>query len=336
MLDIKKPYLLFTGDAKYPNNAKTAVGIARFRPDDCLGYIKLPEGVEVLPNLPELTIAEAKSGGAKTLVLGQANSGGYIAKEWVPTIVAAIKAGFDIASGLHERLEEIPEVLEAGERHQVKLHNVRHYTGKLTTGNAQKRSGKRLLTVGTDCSVGKMTTSLILEQELIARGHKTKFVATGQTGILIAGSGISVDAVVSDFISGAVEMLSPATEEDCYTLIEGQGSLFHPSFAGVTLGLLHGAQADYLVVCHDPTRKTIRHIPSHKMPSVQETIALNLNLGALTNPNIKAVGISVNSSEMSVTEAQDYIKKLEAETGLPTTDPYRFGVSNIVDNLLIS
>lgn len=332
---IQKPYLLFLGNAKNNTSAKTAFGIAYFRPQDCVGYIRLKEASITLDKLPELTLLEAKKRGAKTLVIGLANSGGYIEESWIPTIVQAINLGLNIASGLHEKLEDISEISKAAIDRSIKLHNLRQSANKLKTGTGIPRPGKRLLTVGTDCSTGKMYSSLLLEKELQARGLKASFVATGQTGILIAGKGIAVDAVISDFISGAIEMISDAEDDDCYQIIEGQGSLYHPSFAGVSLGLLHGAQADYIVLCHDPSRAHIRNLPHYPIPDIAEAIELNLRLGKLTNPDIKAVGISINSSTMNESDALEYIHKLKIKTGLPVTDPCRFGVGDIVDNILL-
>ncbi|MES1152219.1 MAG: NAD-dependent epimerase/dehydratase family protein, partial [Dongia sp.] len=191
----------------------------------------------------------------------------------------------------------------------------------------------RLLAVGTDCSVGKMYTTLALERELKQRGAKADFRATGQTGIFIAGSGVSIDAVVSDFVSGAVEWLSPANHADHWDLVEGQGSLFHASYAGVSLGLLHGAQPDALVLCHEPTRQHMRGLPHYPLPALKECMAANLAAAKLTNPKVKFVGASINTRNLSDNEAKDYLAKVEQEIGLPTVDPIRTGVARIVDNL---
>jgi uncharacterized NAD-dependent epimerase/dehydratase family protein len=200
-------------------------------------------------------------------------------------------------------------------------------------GDGEKRPGKRLLTVGTDCSCGKMYTSLALEKEMRARGMKVDFRATGQSGILIAGEGVSVDAVVADFISGAVEWLAPANDPDHWDLIEGQGSLFHASYAGVSLGLLHGAQPDALVLCHEPTRSHMRGLPGYALPSLEDCIETNLAAARLTNPAVEFVGVSVNTSQMAEGEAKPLLARIEDELGLPAVDAFKDGVGPIVDRL---
>ncbi len=211
---------------------------------------------------------------------------------------------------------------------------MRFPTQTFDVGTGAPRPGKRLLTVGTDCAVGKMYVTLALEKEMQKMGLKASFRATGQTGILIAGSGVSVDAVVSDFISGATEYISPENTPDHWDVIEGQGSLFHPSYAGVSLGLLHGAQADAIVVCHQAGREFVSGLDGYPLPTLKECIALNLQMGSRTNPDIKCVGIGINTSSLNDDEARDYLKKAEDETGLPCADPVRTGVAKIVKNLM--
>jgi uncharacterized NAD-dependent epimerase/dehydratase family protein len=190
----------------------------------------------------------------------------------------------------------------------------------------------RLLTVGTDCSVGKKYTVLALESEMRARGFDADFKATGQTGVLISGRGIAIDAVVADFISGAAEWVSPAAPPHHWDLIEGQGSMFHPSFAGVSLGLLHGAQPDAFVVCHEPTRRTMRGV-SHPLPSIREVIDLTVRCGSLTNPGIRPVGIAINTGALEEEAARDYLRRQEQDYALPAADPVRFGLAAIVDRI---
>ncbi|MEX1147268.1 MAG: DUF1611 domain-containing protein, partial [Sphingomonadales bacterium] len=238
-MDIKAPYLLFLGDAPDELAAKTAIGVLHWRPEKCMGQFRLP-GCAADLGLTDMTIAEAAAAGVRTLVIGVANAGGRIPDHWTRSIVEALDAGLDVASGLHRRLDAIPAIADAAARNGRALMDVRHPSGDLAVGTGKRRTGKRLLAVGTDCSVGKMFASLAIEAEMKARGIAVDFRATGQTGILIAGSGISVDAVVADFISGASESLSPDNDPDHWDIVEGQGSLFHPSFAGVSLGLLHG------------------------------------------------------------------------------------------------
>ena len=267
------------------------------------------------------------------MVIGIVNSGGFLPEHWTTKIVEAMALGMDIASGLHIRLGSIPELAEAAEKHGRKLYDVRHPTEELPTGKGTPRGGKRLLAVGTDCSVGKMYTTLAIEKEMKKRGMNADFRATGQTGIFIAGEGISIDAVVADFISGAVEVLSPDNSDDHWDIIEGQGSLFHPSFAGVSIGLIHGAQADALVLCHEPTRTHMRGLPHQPLPDIQECMDMNLETAKLTNPKAKFVGISINTSGLSAEEGDKMLAEYEQKCDLPTVDAYRTGVAKIVDNL---
>ena len=264
-------------------------------------------------------------------MIGVANSGGVIPDNWINAILEAITIGFDIASGMHTKLEEVPLIKEYAQKYQVNLHNVRHYNEELFIGKGAKRAGTRILTVGTDCSSGKMYTSLVIESALKHRGLEAEFIATGQTGILIKGNGVSIDAVPADFISGMIEYMTPACTG--YQIIEGQGSLYHPSYAGVSLGLLHGSRADYIIMCHDPLRKHIRHIKEYNLPDISECIKTNLELGKLTNPNIKCAGISVNTSQMNESDTLQYIDKLSQETGFSVTDPCKFGVKDILDKI---
>lgn len=329
---MQHPYLMYLGDVPDQLGAKTAKGIVDWRPEWCIGQLKL-DGCKADLGIKDITIAEAASNGAKTMVIGIVNSGGYLPKHWISDIVAAMEAGMDIASGLHIRLGSISEIREAAEKLGRKLFDVRHPTQDLPTGKGTPRTGKRLLAVGTDCSVGKMYTTLAIEKEMKKRGMNADFRATGQTGIFIAGTGISIDAVVADFISGAVEVLSPENETDHWDIIEGQGSLFHPSFAGVSLGLLHGSQADALVMCHEPTRTHMRGVPHQPLPGIQECMDLNLQTARLTNKAATFVGISVNTSGLSVAEGDALLKSMEDEFNLPTVDAYRTGVASIVDKL---
>ena len=205
----------------------------------------------------------------------------------------------------------------------------RHDDCQLTLG--LPRAGNRLLTVGTDCSVGKMYATLCLRDAFVARGVKADFRATGQTGILIAGSGVPVDAVVADFISGAIETITPARDDDGWDLIEGQGSLFHPSFAGVSTGLLHGAQPRALVMCHDPAREHMRGLPHYAVPGLAECLAANLSVARLTSPDVQAVGIALNTVKLAEDEARRLCAQTADAHGLPCTDPYRFGADPIID-----
>jgi len=331
-MEIKRPYLLFLGDAADPLAAKVAQGVKDWRPENALAQLRL-KGCNADLGLDDMSIDEAVAKGAKTLVVGVANRGGVISESWISVLKQALEAGMDLAAGLHNKLADVPELSETAKRLGRKLFDVRHPTETFPVASGKKRTGIRLLPVGTDCSCGKMYTALALEKEMRARGMKADFRATGQTGILITGSGVSIDAVAADFISGSVEVISPDHDADHWDLIEGQGSLYHPSFAGVTAGLIHGAQADALVLCHEPTRTHMRGLPEYAVPSMKDVMSLSLQMAQLTNPAAKFVGICVNSSQLNVIEAETYLKEIEEEFGLPCVDPVRQGVGRIVDVL---
>lgn len=330
--NIKAPYLIFLGDAPDELIGKTGAGIAEWRRRDCVGQLRLP-GCGVDLGLPDLSPTAAAKAGAKTIVIGIAPPGGNLPPTWIPLLLKALEAGLDVASGLHTRLNEIPELVETARRHECRLFDVRHPPRTFTVGKGIKRSGKRLLTVGTDCAVGKKYAALAIHAEFERRGLPATFRATGQTGILIGGGGVAVDAIVGDFISGAAEWLSPAADPAHWDIIEGQGSLYHPSYAAVTVGLLHGSQPDAFVVCHEPTRRTLRGV-AVPIPSIEEIIDLTVRLGRLTNPAIRCTGICINTAKLDEAAARDLIAATELHHRLPTTDPIRFGTASIVEALL--
>lgn len=329
---IEHPYLMFLGEAADQLAAKTAQGIVHWRPEWCTGQLRLL-GCKADLKIPDMTLRQAKAAGVKTVIVGVANRGGKVSGGWTDTLVEALDLGMDLASGLHRRLADIPAIREAATKFRRNLFDVRHPTREFEVGNGIKRSGKRLLAVGTDCSVGKMYTTLALEREMKKRGLKADFRATGQTGIFIAGEGVSIDAVVADFISGAVEWLSPHNHADHWDLIEGQGSLFHASYAGVSLGLLHGAQADVLVLCHEPTREHMRGLPQYPLPDLKTCIEANLVAARLTNPHVRCIGASINTGNMEEGAALAYLAEVEGTLGMPAVDPFRTGVGRLVDRL---
>ena len=331
-MSLRTPYLMFLGDAIDQLAAKTASGVVHWVPDICIGQFRL-DGCNADLGLPDMTLEAAAAAGAKTVIVGVANRGGVISDAWAATLVRAIELGFDIASGLHNRLDSVPAIADAAKTHGRDLVDVRHPTQSFDVASGKKRSGMRLLPVGTDCSVGKMYTALALEKEMKARGMKATFRATGQTGIFIAGDGVSVDAVVADFISGATEILSPANDPDHWDLVEGQGSLFHASYAGVSMGLIHGAQPDALVLCHEPTRKHMRGLPEYPIPGLKECLDANEQAARLTNPRATCIGSAINTKDLSDGERDNYLKRVEDELGLPTVDPVVTGVGKLVDNL---
>ena len=332
-MNIKPPYLLFIGDAVDPLSIKMARSAADWCPELCVGEFTLP-GCTVTTGLPNTSIAQAAELGAKCFVLGFANSGGTLDPAWVPAILEALDAGLDIVSGLHDKLSDVDAIALKAKLLNRQLTDIRHSSEKFRTGTGAKRSGKRILTVGTDCSVGKMYTSLSLRKAMESRNIPCTFRATGQCGILITGSGAAIDCVVSDFISGAVESLSPDNHQDHWDIIEGQGSLSHPAFAGVSLGLLHGAQADALVICHAFGREHMRGLPQYALPSIERTIELNETAAKLTNQNAKVVGVSVNSSALHEQEALQSCAVLSERLGLPVIDPFRHDMNILLDHFL--
>lgn len=329
---IPAPYLLYLGRSDDEVGLKTSRGLAVFRRDDCLGEFRHDECRFTL-GLPRMGMEEARAAGARTLVLGIANPGGRLAPALVEDALAAIGAGLNVASGLHQRLRDEPRLARAAEEGGVTLFDVRDPPADLPVGTGLPRRGRRLLTVGTDCSTGKMYTALILRDALRARGVAADFRATGQTGILIAGEGVPLDAVVADFISGAIERLSPARDDDGWDLIEGQGSLFHPSFAGVSTGLLHGAQPAAIVLCHDPSRPRMRGLPHYPLPDPAACLRANLDVARLTSPGVRAVGVALNTSGMEEGAARRLCDDTARRLALPCTDPHRFGADPIADEI---
>jgi uncharacterized NAD-dependent epimerase/dehydratase family protein len=280
-----------------------------------------------------MTLAEAKEAGAKTLVIGVANRGGVISPAWKDVLIEALNMGYDLASGLHNLLRHEGDLVAAAQTHGGSLHDVRVPSVGYPIANGKKRSGKRCLAVGTDCSVGKMYTAMAMERDMRERGMNATFRATGQTGILITGHGVPLDAVIADFMAGSIEYLTPDNDADHWDLIEGQGSLFHVSYSGVTMALIHGGQPDALILCHEPTRKHMRGLPEYSLPTLEQLRDTALPLARVANPACEVVGVSVNTQHMGEDEARAYIGETEKRMGLPTTDPYRFGSGKLVDAL---
>ena len=329
MSGIRLPYLLFLGDERNDSNAKTAFGVRQWRPEACVAQWSLPGGTVDI-GLPRLTPAEAVAQGARSMLIGIAPVGGKISPQWIAPICEAIEAGLDIVSGMHTRLGSVDAIRETAARCGRTLHDVRHSELRFPVGTGVRRSGKRLLTVGTDCALGKKYTALALTRAFEAAGHAATFRATGQTGILISGAGVAIDAVVADFIAGAAEWLSPANSPEHWDLIEGQGSLLHPSYAGVSLGLLHGSQPDALVLCHDPARLHIEDHPDFPIPPLEEVMDLHLRHARRVNPAARFVGIALNTSKMTQADAATLLEATARRHGLPAVDPLRSDLTPVV------
>lgn len=334
-IELPQPYVLFLGDTTIAGFAKTALGLRDWAREKCVGELRLP-GATITTGLDPVTPAEAHARGARALVIGVANQGGVIPPAWRATLIEALEAGLDLVAGMHMRLTDIPELAEAAQRLGRRLIDVRVPPPQIPVGTGRKRSGKRLLTVGTDCALGKKYTALALARAFAARGIDTDFRATGQTGIMIAGGGIPMDAVVSDFEAGAAELLSPDAAPGHWDVIEGQGAITHPSYAAVSLGLLHGSQPDVFVVCHEPGRTDMLGAPGYVLTSVEEIADLTTRLGRRTNPAIRCAGFSFNTSALSESEATGLMARESRRLGLPVADPIRGGTAfdALVDNCL--
>ena len=329
---ISTPYLLFLGDAPDQLSAKVAQGIKDWRPENAVGQFRLPDcGADL--GLNDLSLQEAFDAGAKTLVIGVANRGGVISAAWKQVLIDALRMGFDLASGLHNLLRDEPDLADEAAANGRTLHDVRVPSVEYPIANGKKRSGKRCLAVGTDCSVGKMYTAMAMDDLMRERGMKSSFRATGQTGILITGDGVPLDAVIADFMAGSVEYLTPDNDDDHWDLIEGQGSLFHVSYSGVTMALIHGGQPDALILCHEPTRAHMRGLPEYQQPSLEALRDMALALAKVANPACQVVAISVNTQHMEDAAARAYLSELETQLGLPATDPFRYGAEKLVDAL---
>jgi uncharacterized NAD-dependent epimerase/dehydratase family protein len=257
-----------------------------------------------------------------------------ISEAWKTVLKEALAMGYDLASGLHNLLRDEADLVATAAKYDGQLHDVRVPSVQYPIANGKKRSGKRCLTVGTDCSVGKMYTAMAMDAEMRQRGLKSTFRATGQTGILITGGGVPLDAVIADFMAGSVEYLTPDNDADHWDHIEGQGSLFHVSYSGVTMALIHGGQPDALILGHEPTRSHMRGLPDYQQPSLEELRDMALTLARVANPACQVVGISVNTQHMSEAEAKSYLAEVEERMGLPTVDPIRIGSGRLVDALM--
>ena len=333
-VELRTPYLVLIGAEDDPTYAKTGLGIAHWRRDLVAGQMRFP-GCSVDLGVPDMTIEEAAAAGVGSLVIGVAPVGGVIPDSWWAAIEAAAQAGLDVVCGLHVKLADNPALVAAANASGARLVDVRVPPKKLPVGTGIKRSGKRVLMVGTDCAIGKKYSALALDQAMRAAGMNSTFRATGQTGIMIAGEGIPIDAVVSDFVSGAAEVLSPDNDDDHWDVIEGQGSLWNPSYSGVTLGLLHGSQPDAIVVCHDASRDHILDVGGdYPIPALDEVIDDILRLARLTRRGCFCTGVSVNTSGMSDLERDTYLGKLQADLGLPCVDPVATGMSPIASFML--
>ncbi len=325
---LEPPFLIFLGDAPRLSDAKTGAGLVQWRAPDCAGQLRLTRQTASV-GLTDMDIDAAVIAGIRSLVIGVAPLGGRLPGHWLDTLEEAARRGLHIVNGLHDRLTQYDRLVEAAAGSGARLIDLRVPPQNIPVGTGQPRSGLRLLTVGTDCAVGKKYAALAMTEEMNRCGLSASFCATGQTGIMISGRGVPLDAVPCDFISGAIEQLSPATSPEHWDIIEGQGSLFHPSYAGVTLGLIHGAQADALVLCHEAGRSRLDDLPDFPIPSLSDARDLILRHARLTNPRAQFVGACLNTSALTPDDAGQACAEAEEALGVPACDPIRHGVARI-------
>lgn len=333
-----KRMLILTEGRTDPYSAKAAVGLIRYRGEDVVGLLDSTCAghdpgalLGVGRGLPIVSsVAEAERFEPETFVIGIAPRGGAFPPEWRRHVLDALAAGLDVVSGLHDFLGEDPELAAAADRHGCAIHDVRRPPEGMPIGTnrAAGLPTPRVLTVGTDCNIGKKHTSLELTAELVRRGRDADFVATGQTGIMISGRGVPVDHVLSDFVAGCIEQELVEREPHEVFIVEGQGALTHPGFSAVTLGLLHGTAPDALILCHNPART--HHRGGGTIPPLTALIPLFEELCRYLHP-ARIIGISLNCGELDEAESRAAAEAVANETGLPVTDPVKFGADVLAD-----
>ncbi len=334
----KRYLVLAEGRSGDPHYGKTARGVVRYAPEKVVAVLDSERAGERYEGFPIVGgVEEALPLRPTTALVGVATSGGRFPPEWRELLKSCLEAGLDIENGLHQRVSTDPELLELALRHGARLVDLREPPEDLNvpTGANLQAPARIVLTVGSDCAIGKMTVALELDAESRRRGIASVFVPTGQTGIAIAGWGIAVDAVVADFIAGAAERLVVEGVQRGGELlwIEGQGSLTHPQYSGVTLGLFHGSAPHALVLCHVPGQKHVNDDPLFPMPSLPELIELHERTALLARP-APVAAIALNTRGMGEEAAREAIAAAEGETGLMADDPVRFGAARIVDAVL--
>jgi uncharacterized NAD-dependent epimerase/dehydratase family protein len=327
--------ILADGKSGDPHFGKTARGVMRYRPEQVVALLDSERAGETEGGFPIVgTVDEALRLEPTTALVGVATQGGRFPPAWRELLKASIAAGLDLENGLHEFVTDDAELVELAARHGVTLRDLRKAPPGLNvpTGENLELPVLTVLTVGSDCAIGKMTVSLELDRELRRRGIRSEFVPTGQTGIAIAGWGISVDAVVADFIAGAAERLVVEGHRRGgeLLLVEGQGSLLHPAYSGVTLGLIHGSAPHAYVLCHLAGQEVVDENPRFPMPSLSELVDLHERISLKARP-ARVVCIALNTRDLDEDGARAAIAAAEAETRLPADDPVRFGAAKLVD-----
>jgi uncharacterized NAD-dependent epimerase/dehydratase family protein len=330
--------LLAEGASADPHSGKTMRGVLRYRRDDVVAILDTTRAGETEDGVPVVAdVNAALCFGPTTAVVGVAPAGGRFPPAWRELIRACVRQGLHVESGLHEFLGDDAELVELAGRFGVELRDLRRPPSGLNvpTGANLALPARIVLTVGSDCAIGKMSVSLELDREARARGLPSVFVPTGQTGMVIAGWGMAVDAVVADFIAGAAERLVVEGHERGGEIlfVEGQGSLVHPAYSGVTLGLVHGSAPHVLVLCHRAGATEIDGSPGHPIPAVRELVELHERI-SLPARRARVACVAVNTRGLDDRGAREAIGTVAAETGLPADDPIRFGAGRLLDAVL--
>ncbi len=314
-------------------------GVVAYSPHPTVAIVDSERPGETYEGIPVVaTVLEGLRYEPTTALVGVATQGGRFPPAWRELLTASIEAGLDLESGLHEFISDDAELVELAAHHGVELRDLRKPPPDLSvpTGQNLQLAAKTVLTVGSDCAIGKKTVAIELDREARRRGLKSQFVPTGQTGIAIAGWGIAVDAVVADFIAGAAERLvvEGAERGGELLVVEGQGSLVHPAYSGVTLGLMHGSAPHAYVLCHVANATHVEGYPEHPIPSLTELIALHERASLPLRP-ARVAAIALNTRDLDDEEARAAAQAVEAETGLPADDPVRFGAAKVLDAVLL-
>jgi len=334
-------YLVLAEGQFGPMTSKTANGCIRYSPERVVAVLDsrhagqtAHEVIGFGGDIPVVaTVEEGLRLSPNALLIGIAPTGGKFPEAWRGIMRAAISSGLEIWSGLHTFIGDDPEFAALAREHRVTIHDLRKPPEALpvAAGRVRDVASTVILTVGTDCNIGKMTASLQLRDGLRKRKRSVAFAGTGQTGILIEGWGISVDAVVADFIAGAAERLTlDAAKEAEIVLVEGQGSLVHPGYSGVTYGLMQGSLPHAMIMCAQPSRTAVNNNPWVKIPPLADFIALHERVLEPLRPS-KTIAVALNTYDLPEQAARDAIARTEDETGLPATDPVRFDSAPIVD-----
>jgi uncharacterized NAD-dependent epimerase/dehydratase family protein len=327
--------VLAEGRSADPHFGKTARGVIRYAPQDVVCVLDSQSDATTHEGFPLVrTVAEAMQYGPTTALVGVATQGGRFPPEWRALLEECIRAGLDVENGLHEFLTADDQLASLAREHGVELRDLRKAPPGLNvpTGENLTHGATSILMVGSDCAIGKMTVALELDREARARGIRSQFVPTGQTGIAIAGWGISVDAVVADFIAGAAEqlVLEGVRRGGDVLFVEGQGSLLHPAYSGVTLGLIHGSAPHVYVLCHKADESVVDGDERYPIPPLSELVDLHERISLLARP-AKVLAIALNTRDLDEESARRAIAEAEAETGLPADDPVRFGAGKLID-----